>query len=197
MKYLKLFENFDQSEIDKICKKYKIKKYIINPDGSIDVDDDVDLSYRELTKLPLKFNRVNGNFSCNNNQLTSLEGCPKEVCGSFGCSDNKLTNLIGCPNYVVGPFSSFYCYRNNLTSLEGCPSDVVGSFLYSSNPISTIIDLFKFNVKIYLEYQETYNFVRKDCKIVKHLLEEALKDFNEYYNRSVELPEKIKGYTYI
>ena len=40
MKYLKLFENFDQTKIDKICKKYGIENYTINPDGSIDVDGD-------------------------------------------------------------------------------------------------------------------------------------------------------------
>ncbi len=29
-----------KSEIDDICKKYRIRNYIINPDGSIDVDGD-------------------------------------------------------------------------------------------------------------------------------------------------------------
>ena len=33
MKYLKLFESFE--EIDEICKKYNIKNYNINTDGSI------------------------------------------------------------------------------------------------------------------------------------------------------------------
>ena len=35
MKHLKLFENFQ--DIDSICKKYRIKNYTINPDGSVDV----------------------------------------------------------------------------------------------------------------------------------------------------------------
>ncbi len=39
MKYLKLFESFE--DIDKICKKYSIKNYTINTDGSIDVDGDM------------------------------------------------------------------------------------------------------------------------------------------------------------
>jgi len=59
-------------EIHEICKKYGIKNYTINDDGSIDVDGNVNLSYRKLTKLPLKFNNVSGNFLCYNNQLTTL-----------------------------------------------------------------------------------------------------------------------------
>ena len=76
MKYLKYFKEENNSEIKHICKKYKIIDYTINPDGSIDVDDDVNLEYKELDKLPLKFNNVNGYFSCDNNQLTTLEGSP-------------------------------------------------------------------------------------------------------------------------
>jgi hypothetical protein len=79
MKYLKLFENFD--DIDSICRKYGINNYIINEDGSIDVNDDVYLDYKELIKLPLKFRNVTGHFYCQNNQLTSLEGSPKSVGG--------------------------------------------------------------------------------------------------------------------
>jgi hypothetical protein len=172
MKYLKLFENFDQSEIDKICKKYKIKNYTINPDGSIDVDGDVDLYYLKLTKLPLKFNKVFGDFDCSNNELTSLDGCPKEVGGDFDCGNNKLTSLDGGPKEA-------------------------GNYFTAPNPITPIVDLFDNDYKIYLDYQETYNFLRKDFKIVKHLLEEAIKDFNEYYDRQVELPKEIEGYTYI
>ena len=61
----------------------------INPDGSYDVDGDVDLSNMNLDKIPVKFNLVGGYFYCSNNNLTSLEGCPKEVGGDFYCSYNK------------------------------------------------------------------------------------------------------------
>jgi len=193
MKYLKLFENFNQSEIDKICKKYNIQNYTINPDGSIDVNGHVLLGKQKLTELPLKFNIVSGDFYCYINNLTSLDGSPTYVGGGFYCSDNKLKSLVGCPNYVGG---NFYCDYNQLTSLMGCPKEVGGDFYCSYNPISPIIDLFD-DVKIYLDYQETFNFLRKDCKVVKHLLEDAIKDFSEYYNKNVELPEKIEGYTYI
>jgi len=215
MKYLKLFENFNQSEIDEICRKYNIKNYTINPDGSIDVDGNVWLSDISLTELPLKFNKVYGSFDCSWNKLTNLEGCPNYVGDNFSCVANKLTSLIGCPNYVGG---NFHCNGNKLTSLEGCPDEVRGNFrcgankltslegpkeiggefTCNSNPINFITRLFG-DVKIYLEYQETYNFLRKDNKIVRHLLEEALKDYNEYYKKYVSIPTiyKIKGYTYI
>ena len=43
------------SDIKSICEKYRITNYTINSDGSIDVDGDVDLSEKRITKLPLKF----------------------------------------------------------------------------------------------------------------------------------------------
>ena len=45
-----LFENFN--EIHKICQKYGIENYTINPDGNIDVDGNVSLSNKKLTELP-------------------------------------------------------------------------------------------------------------------------------------------------
>jgi len=278
MKHIKLFENFDSSEIDRICKEYYITKYKINTDGSIDVYQDVYLGYKDLEKLPLKFNEVWGGFNCSNNHLGSLEGSPNYVYGSFYCSYNNLKNLIGCPTYVDGNFNcsynnltsledcptyvdgaffchknkltnldgipkeigdSFFCSKNNITSLIGCPNIIKGEFDCSenklinlegcpdiisndftcnnnllisldgfpkevgrniycyNNPINNIIILFDFKINIYLDYQETFNFLRKDCKVVKHLLDEALKDFNEWYDIDIKLPEKIKGYTYI
>jgi len=143
MKYIKLFENFE--DIHKICKEYDIKNYTINPDGSIDVDGDVFLYNKGLTKLPLKFNHVSGYFSCSGNKLTTLDGGPQSVGGGFGCN-GKLTTLDGGPKSVGGNFicygnqlttlegspksigGFFYCWCNNLTTLEGCPQSVVGDF---------------------------------------------------------------------
>jgi hypothetical protein len=45
MKYL--IESSTFNEIDQICQQYGIKNYIPNPDGSINVDGDVDLSGRD------------------------------------------------------------------------------------------------------------------------------------------------------
>jgi hypothetical protein len=96
--------------IDEICEYYGIKNYTINPDGSIDVDGNVHLHNRKLTKLPLKFNKVTGDFNCFWNNLTTLEGSPTYVSSWFDCSYNELTSLEGCPNYV----DNFVCSDNPL-----------------------------------------------------------------------------------
>ena len=47
--------------------------------NAIDVNGDVNLHGDGLSELPLKFNVIYGNFYCSNNQLTTLEGCPKII----------------------------------------------------------------------------------------------------------------------
>jgi hypothetical protein len=119
--------------ISLICEKYKITNYTINDDGSIDVDGDVNLSYKGLTELPLTFNKVSGYFSCSNNRLTSLKGSPKWVGSDFYCYNNDLTSLKGSPKWVG---SDFYCYNNDLTSLEFCPDYVGGNFYCVKNNLT-------------------------------------------------------------
>ena len=133
MKYLKIFESFE--DIDSICKKYGIKNYTINSDGSVNVDGDVDFYRKGFTKLPLKFGRVSGNFNCMNNRLTTLEGSPSYVGGTFFCSNNKLTTLEGAPKEVGG---NFLCSDNQLTTLKGSPERVGGHFNCSYNKLTTL-----------------------------------------------------------
>ena len=130
-----LFESFN--DIETTCKKYNIKNYTINPDGTVDVNGDVELYGKGLTKLPLKFGKVTGNFYCNNNQLITLEGSPREVGGYFNCSYNynQLTTLEGSPKEVGG---GFYCNNNQLITLEGGPRSVGGDFGCSSNQLTTL-----------------------------------------------------------
>jgi len=134
MKHLKLFEAFE--DIDSICKKYNIKNYTINADGLVDVNGDVDLYNKKLTKLPLKFGKVTGGFYCSYNQLTTLEGSPREVGGNFNCNNNnKLATLEGSPREVGG---YFYCSYNQLTTLEGGPREVGGDFFCDDNQLITL-----------------------------------------------------------
>jgi len=148
-KYLKVFENIE---------KYKIENYTFNDDFSIDVNGHVDLYYLKLTKLPIKFRNVSGDFYCDYNKLTSLEGSPETVGGAFSCSNNKLTSLEGCPKTVGGDFYcnsnnltslkgsplmiefNFNCSYNNLTSLKGSPKKVVGDFYCRSNKLLTSLE---------------------------------------------------------
>ena len=119
-------------EINSICKKYGIKNYTINTDGTIDVDGDVHLSENGLTKLPLKFGKVTGDFFCAFNQLNSLEGSPHWVGIDFNCNDNNLKSLEGGPEIVIG---CYYCNSNNLVNFKGFPEDYDGYSDFYGNPV--------------------------------------------------------------
>jgi hypothetical protein len=113
--------------ISLICKRYRIKNYTINPDGTIDVNGDVDLYGFDLNELPLNFNKVTGYFNCGGNNLTSLKGCPRWVGGCFSCNKNQLTSLEFSPDYVGG---SFDCYTNQLT--DNYYDMEIGGYFYTS-----------------------------------------------------------------
>ena len=124
----------NEQKIHNICKKYNINNYTINPDGSIDVEGDVNLHNMGLTKLPLKFGKVSGTFYCYSNQLTSLEGCPNDLGGSFECSYNQLTSLEGLSKIIEG---SPFCTNNKLTNLKGI--ETVDRFIFcDGNPLESL-----------------------------------------------------------
>ena len=114
--------------------------YTINDDGSIDVDGNVELGHRNLTKIPFKFLHIHGSFYCYNNRLTSLEGAPINVGGDFWCNRNRLTSLDRAPNTVGDSFS---CSDNQLTSLEGAPNFVGDTFWCCFNLNLPYSELFK------------------------------------------------------
>lgn len=53
--------------------------YTINDNFTVDVVCDVYLNGKNLTKIPVQFNKVKGYFDCRNNKLISLKGCPKII----------------------------------------------------------------------------------------------------------------------
>lgn len=122
--------------IEEICDHYKIKNYIINDDGTIDVNGNVLLTHHSMTSLPLRFGKVGG-FSVAYNRLTTLEGCPIEVEGNFSCAKNNLTSLEHCPIEVGG---DFYFNDNNITSLIGSPKKVGGFFHGRGNQLTSYKD---------------------------------------------------------
>lgn len=107
-----------QNSIESICGKYGIENYTINEDGTVDVNGNVELHNMRLNKLPLKFGKVTGYFSCSDNKLTSLEGGPKWVGDSFYCYKNQLTTLEGGPEYVGGKFFCDYIDNEYVTIHE-------------------------------------------------------------------------------
>ena len=89
-----------------------IKTYIRNGNkGKLNLQD------LNLTVLPemLKDITVDGDFYCGNNNLTSLENCPKTVSGVFGCSSNFLKSLEGAPKFVG---ENFMCRFNSVKFTE-------------------------------------------------------------------------------
>lgn len=120
-----------KEKVENILKKYQIENYTINTDLSVDVDGNIDFRFADLKIIPAKFGKVTGSFNCSNQQLTTLQGCPKEVGGDFYCYNNNLTSLEGAPKEVGGDFS---CENNKLETLQGCPRDIGGEFNCSKNP---------------------------------------------------------------
>ena len=78
--------------------------------GLVDVDGNFDCAEQGLGDFKgVRFGKVGGYFTCDDNQLTSLEGAPQEVGGNFYCDNNQLTSLEGAPREVGG---NFFCEDN-------------------------------------------------------------------------------------
>ena len=58
--------------------------------GLVNVDGDINISYRNLTSIPVQFGYVGGDFDCHYNKLTTLQGAPREVGGNFNCHYNNF-----------------------------------------------------------------------------------------------------------
>lgn len=130
-------KDLPETYIHAVCKKANIKDYTINDDHTVDVLGDVGFYHNlpRMSKIPLKFNNISGNFTFINNDLTTLEGSPKSVGGYFLCYSNKLTTLEGSPKEVGG---SFNCSGNNLTTLEGSPKSIPKDFSCANNSLITL-----------------------------------------------------------
>ena len=180
---IKYFSNFIYRTftVRIICRKYHITNYTINLDGSIDVYSSVKLSHMNLINIPLKFRKVSGNFLCNNNKLTSLEGSPIE-CGDFYCCNNKLISLEGGPLKVNGNFD---CTNNKLISLEGAPK-YFGHFEHRKNNFISKRALWsittggqsKFLHKI-IKYQDDYSIWNADNTLNEYRFNDMIVEIKE------------------
>jgi hypothetical protein len=212
---MKLFryENFikeSKEDIDSICKKFGIRNYTINEDSTVDVDWDVNLYDKGLTKIPLKFGEVSGYFSCGDNQLISLEGSPLSVGGYFNCISNQLKSLEGSPLSVGGGFycsynklksldgisgrisGGIYCYSNQLRDVKGVKDGWLGEFDIRRNPVYQIFKLFpedKWDEVI--EILNEYEVIRDNGNLI--ILQRLEQVFLEL---GLEVPEieEIEGY---
>jgi hypothetical protein len=129
-----LISKEEKDRIDSKCKEYKIRKYSISPNGSIDTKGDVDLCGIGFSRLPLRFGKVDGFFYCHDNVLSTLDGSPHTVGGDFDCNDNGFTSLVGGPKNIGG---DFICSHNNLISLDGSPTTIGGDYICAVNKLAS------------------------------------------------------------
>jgi hypothetical protein len=106
----------------KLSELYDMKNIIVK--------GDLILSYCGLTKLP-DLKEVGGDFYCDRNKLTTLEGSPTKVGEDCDCSHNQLTSLKGGPKKVGGWFD---CNHNQLKTLEGAPTKIGWDIYCGNNP---------------------------------------------------------------
>lgn len=175
MKYIKTYEGlFDffkkksketdvkKLNIIKLCKLYNINDYRITDEYTVNVNGPVDLSFKNLKTIPIKFGVVRGTFDCSGNflenlinspfrveanylcknqynkTLKSLKGISKEIQGRFDCSDNE--NL---KSFEYGPEIINYnidISHTGISSLDFFP-DIINSITVTGTPLWTIFRL--------------------------------------------------------
>jgi len=105
------------------------------PDFSnIQVEGNFYCDGNQLTSLQGAPQTVGFDFDCGYNQLTSLKGAPQTVERIFKCNNNQLTSLQGAPQTVRG----FNCSNNQLTSLQGAPQTLGGNFICNDNQLTSL-----------------------------------------------------------
>ncbi len=88
----------------------------LNLNTIINVTYDLNINSRNIKKLPVQFDVIGGMFYCNNNDLTSLEGCPRVVGRNCDFSDNNIKNLDFLPIQIGG---NLQINNNKIRSLKG------------------------------------------------------------------------------
>ena len=182
IKDYKLFLESKQTkeDIDSICKQYHIENYTINNDGTVDVDGDVHLYKKGLTKLPLKFGRVSGFFTCRYNKINTFEGSPKWIGGDFDCGYNQLITLEGGPKTVIG---SYWCNNNQLVNFKGFPEDFEGFSNFYKNPVSKLFDKIPVEKDMkFIYWCNELNAIDDDGNVNEEWMEEVYHKLGLKYN---------------
>jgi len=124
--------NLTEEQIDFLDKCANIKvprSWSVNKKtGLIDIygklAEGFDCSGKNLNDFKgLRFGVVTGSFKCENNNLNTLDGSPREVGGSFDCSGNPLISLEGAPLMV----DMWFTYNSVFTTynLKGFVEEIV------------------------------------------------------------------------
>jgi len=94
--------------LDRVC--FGRKNWKLNSNGEVDVEGRVDMSKMNLTKIPVKFGKVEGWFNCSFNNLTTLKNCPHTLEENIDFSNNQITTLEYFPKIING---ELHCSMDN------------------------------------------------------------------------------------
>jgi len=173
-----------KTEIEKIIRDNWIimdsNSCSINFDGTINVDGNIKFAENMgfLKELPLRFNKVSGDFDCSKLNLISLKGSPMEVGGTFNCSYNQLSTLEHLPK-KAGCFIFDNTVRSFYTGGLNCVFEkVVLLHITDISDLNPSLTLENYQLRVFFKYQcyfEVYNE-----KIFKNeAFQELVKEMNE------------------
>lgn len=164
------FFSTNENEIEAIIREYwiLIDNYTCNDDKSINVDGNVRFPKNMdfLTEIPLKFNKVSGDFDCSGLSLKTLKNSPIEVTGNFNCTFNPLSTLEYAPKKIGKTFA----FDNTIKSLyigdQSCDFNEVELFFRTNDPelvgLPDIISKNAIYLPIILKYQKYYEIWNQD-----------------------------------
>jgi hypothetical protein len=150
----------------------------INSDFTIDVYGSVNLNSCGLYKLPsyIKFNKINGDFMINHNNLKNMIGCPNEITHNFYVNGNPLKSLEGIPKKIKGLIIiSKILGFSEIDIKHKCK---VSEINYTDEP----------NIKVY-NIKKDYHFNQRPGKLEDYVFE----SFTEYSNLIENLDIGIKA----
>ncbi len=162
-------------------------QYIMN------VKQNIGISFKYLTEIPIQFFHIDGDFDCSDNNLISLKGSPLYVGRNFYCCHNQLKSLEYCPQFIV---HNFDCSKNLLTSLEYGPQIVGGHFVCDHNQLISLDHFPEIITKgVYLQNNEKllkYKSQSNELSI-QNMSDDEFLDIRDFkFWKQFHLMEKIK-----
>ena len=158
---------------------------------------------------------VNGNFNCNGNPISTLEGGPIEINGSYFCSSTNIKNLKGCPEKIRG---SVFCNNNRFLYdiidipdgcthiyMNGCPiHSIFNIFCHSNNNggfefvgSTTMKNLHsKINPKYLIRCLNDYEVIRED-NISKYRFNQMFEELTDEKGEFKFSKELLNQYTIV
>ena len=114
-----------------------------------------------IENLP-NIKQINGNLYLVKLGLTELPDMSNIVInGNFTCNNNKLTSLVGLPRVIKGYLD---CYKNNITSVEYFPYEIGIDISFDKQ-----VNLFKFSkeeiLRVYSKLTDDILFLNKSNRI--------------------------------